>query len=405
MASIKLILRTHQEDATGHSPLYIRIIKDRKTKFLTTGVKLKASEWDEEKQRVKKSHPNSARMNASLMQKIADAEGHVADNIRMRKGSSAFQLKEAIKGKNIPNFFEYVNTRLQKMKPNLAINTYNSYVLNVEKFKTFMGTSDVYMNEVSAVVIEDYISYMTNVSKNEKSSQKNNLVILKMFFRQAIKEKIINSDDFHFADIRVKSESATKNFLTKEQLEKLTKYKATKLQDYDVYVDMFNFSVYAGGLRFSDVFQLKWSNYIEAESRIRVHIQKTKRDHNFKIGQVAIEILKRYKPANPDNDAYIFNLIKDPKRFESDIYYKNQEIKNYNRTSGKKLSNIGAKLKFPFRLTFHLSRHTFATNALRNGMRIEYVSKIMDHADISTTQIYAKIISEELDKAVDKFIY
>jgi integrase len=168
---------------------------------------------------------------------------------------------------------------------------------------------------------------------------------------------------------------------------------------------MFNFSVYAGGLRFSDVFQLKWSNYIEAESRIRVHIQKTKRDHNFKIGQVAIDILKRYKPANPDNDAYIFNLIKDPIRFESDIYYKNQEIKNYNRTSGKKLSNIGAKLKFPFRLTFHLSRHTFATNALRNGMRIEYVSKIMDHADISTTQIYAKIISEELDKAVDKFIY
>jgi site-specific recombinase XerD len=291
------------------------------------------------------------------------------------------------------------------MKPNIAINTYNSYVLNVEKFKTFMGTSDVYMNEITAVVIEDYITYMTNVSKNEKSSQKNNLVILKMFFRQAIKEKIINSDDFHFADIRVKSESATKNFLTKEQLEKLTKYKATKLQDYDVYVDMFNFSVYAGGLRFSDVFQLKWSNYIEAESRIRVHIQKTKRDHNFKIGQVAIDILKRYKPANPDNDAYIFNLIKDPIRFESDIYYKNQEIKNYNRTSGKKLSNIGAKLKFPFRLTFHLSRHTFATNALRNGMRIEYVSKIMDHADISTTQIYAKIISEELDKAVDKFIY
>ena len=41
MASIKLILRTHQADQTGHSPLYIRIIKDRKTKFITAGVKLK----------------------------------------------------------------------------------------------------------------------------------------------------------------------------------------------------------------------------------------------------------------------------------------------------------------------------------------------------------------------------
>jgi integrase/recombinase XerD len=29
----------------------------------------------------------------------------------------------------------------------------------------------------------------------------------------------------------------------------------------------------------------------------------------------------------------------------------------------------------------------------------------MDHTDISTTQIYAKIISEELDKAVDSYIF
>ena len=77
MASIKLILRTNQKDQTGHSPLYIRIIKDRKTKFITAGVKLKESEWDEVKQKVKKNHPNSARMNANLSQKIADAEGQV----------------------------------------------------------------------------------------------------------------------------------------------------------------------------------------------------------------------------------------------------------------------------------------------------------------------------------------
>ena len=38
-------------------------------------------------------------------------------------------------------------------------------------------------------------------------------------------------------------------------------------------------------------------------------------------------------------------------------------------------------------------------------MRIEHVSKLMDHNDISTTQIYAKIINEELDKAVDEYIY
>ncbi|MBX2951065.1 MAG: tyrosine-type recombinase/integrase [Leadbetterella sp.] len=63
------------------------------------------------------------------------------------------------------------------------------------------------------------------------------------------------------------------------------------------------------------------------------------------------------------------------------------------------------ELKLPFNLHFHLSRHIFATNALNNGMRIEYVSKLLDHATIQQTQVYAKIVSEELDNAADKYIH
>ena len=114
MASIKLILRTNKIDQSGHSPLYIRLIKDRKTKFVAVGVKLKESEWDDEKQRVKKNHPNSARMNASIAQKVADAEAQVADLERKVKSVSANKLKEAIKGKDIPNFFEYSTKRCYK---------------------------------------------------------------------------------------------------------------------------------------------------------------------------------------------------------------------------------------------------------------------------------------------------
>jgi site-specific recombinase XerD len=37
-------------------------------------------------------------------------------------------------------------------------------------------------------------------------------------------------------------------------------------------------------------------------------------------------------------------------------------------------------------------------------MRIEYVSKLMAHSDIKVTQIYAKIVNEELDKAMDEYM-
>lgn len=54
------------------------------------------------------------------------------------------------------------------------------------------------------------------------------------------------------------------------------------------------------------------------------------------------------------------------------------------------------------RLHFHMSRHTFGTRAVRK-MRMEHVSKLMTHANIKQTQLYAKIANEDLDKAMDSF--
>jgi integrase/recombinase XerD len=67
------------------------------------------------------------------------------------------------------------------------------------------------------------------------------------------------------------------------------------------------------------------------------------------------------------------------------------------------LKTIATKAKIEKKISFHTSRHTFATRALRKGMRIEYVSKLIGHSNIKTTQIYAKIVNEELDEAMDVF--
>ena len=97
MATVKLILRTHQADKTGAAPLYIRVIKDRKTKFISTGYKFLPAQWNPIDQVVRKSFKGSARMNALLAQKVADASGEVADLERNSKTVSARRLKEAIK--------------------------------------------------------------------------------------------------------------------------------------------------------------------------------------------------------------------------------------------------------------------------------------------------------------------
>ena len=120
---------------------------------------------------------------------------------------------------------------------------------------------------------------------------------------------------------------------------------------------------------------------------------------------MAIDILEKYKKENANHDDFIFPVIVDKKGYLESEAKRYFQTAAFNKLANWHLKKLGTKIKLPFDLSFHLSRHSFATNALNNGMRIEHVSKLMDHRDISTTQVYAKIISEELDKAVDNYIF
>lgn len=53
-------------------------------------------------------------------------------------------------------------------------------------------------------------------------------------------------------------------------------------------------------------------------------------------------------------------------------------------------------------LLMHMSRHTMATEVcLTNGVPIETVSSILGHKNITTTQIYAKMTKERLNRDMD----
>ena len=405
MASIKLILRKHQLDTTGHCPLYIRIIKDRKTKFITAGVKLKESEWDEVKQKVKKNHPNSARMNASLAQKIADAEAQVADLERKVKTVSIKKLKEAIKGKEVPNFFDYAYKRMETIKNTVSYSTYKAYYAAIVKFEKYMGTRDVYFDEFSVTLLNDYKNHLSINLKNGLTTQRLSIIVLGTIFNQAIKEDVIPETMFPFKKLTLKIDNAKRLFLNKDKIIGLVDLELPEGKKAAMWRDLFLFSIYAGGLRFSDVIEMQYKHYNKEEHKISKLIRKTGRTHQFKIGKVAIEILEKYMKEGANNNDYIFPVIEDITGYEKNDTMRYFLTAKYNKLANWHLKKMGEKMKLSFPLSFHLSRHTFATNALNNGMRIEHVSKLMDHRDISTTQVYAKIIGEELDKAVDNYIY
>ena len=52
-------------------------------------------------------------------------------------------------------------------------------------------------------------------------------------------------------------------------------------------------------------------------------------------------------------------------------------------------------------ITYHCSRHSFATMMLTLGADIYTTSKLLGHADVKMTQVYAKIINQKKDDAVN----
>ena len=70
---------------------------------------------------------------------------------------------------------------------------------------------------------------------------------------------------------------------------------------------------------------------------------------------------------------------------------------DYNRH----LKALGLMAGIKTKLHSHLARHTFATYMLRNGVKIENVSKMLGHTNITQTQRYAKVLAQSVHEDFD----
>ncbi len=143
--------------------------------------------------------------------------------------------------------------------------------------------------------------------------------------------------------------------------------------------DAFLFSCFTG-LRYSDVVNLTWDNI--SNDKIEFKQRKTGGVEYLPISQTAKDIL-----VNSQNS-------KNKSKFIFDVPTKVGIFKHIK----KWVKDAGIKK----RVSFHTARHTFATMALTQGVDLYTVSKLLGHKDISTTQVYAKIIDSKKDEAVNK---
>jgi integrase len=137
------------------------------------------------------------------------------------------------------------------------------------------------------------------------------------------------------------------------------------------------------GLRISDVQALTWGDV--QGTRIEITQEKTDEPVYLDLSPMAIEIIRLKRKGNVAH-------FPTSKLFKLPPY----------TTMRRALEKMAKAAGITKHVTFHVSRHTFATTALTEGTDLYTVSKLLGHTDISTTQIYAKIVDRKKKEAMER---
>lgn len=275
------------------------------------------------------------------------------------------------------DFFRKVVDRRQNENKNYA--SFNSTYLHFNNFKD----TPILTFEIDIQLIRDFRKFLLNTthlrSKHKKISVNSASSYFKNFasvLKEASKAKLVDKELLDSIEF-IKEEETFREYLTEEELVKLWN---TDCDLPQIKHSAF-FSVYTG-LRYSDIENLKWENVIHDIHQghyITLNTKKTNTKDNLPIPQQAYSLLKM----EGTNSGQIFKDL------------------NYSKIQSplkKWIKDAGINKD----ITFHNFRHTYATLQLANGTEIYTVSKLLGHKNISTTQIYAKVIDSKKIESTNK---
>lgn len=246
-----------------------------------------------------------------------------------------------------------------------------------------------------------------------KVYQKNTLRVISSFFQWLVREEIITKNPMNKVD-EIKIPKTKKDAFSEIQLEQLR----FAIGD-DIRLRCIFEMLVSTWCRVSELAQIKLKDFSEAYDSVLVHGKGEKERICYLNAKTKI-ILERYLSERNDENEYLFtkcsiSVISDDGTFSKKCkklnikpkeWWKHKEmvscghidksvIESSVRNLGKK---AGIEKTHP-----HRFRRTGATMALRRGMPIEQVSKLLGHESIETTQIYLDVSEQELAQAHKKY--
>jgi site-specific recombinase XerD len=382
-------------DKMGQSPIMLRLIIASESKNISTGVKINSHAWDAQKQRIKGSDLQVAKLNQELT--TIDNQLHDCyysllkqmDQVKVRFVIDRYQsliLKPS--EKTIPTLLQMYEMHNEEMAQlvgkvytKATLTKYNMSKDIMEHFiKETLGKKDVELHDVTVSFVKKHDLYLRTVRNNVTNSVTKRLQHLKKVIRYA--KQLGYSDNNPFEFIKLSFQASSRVFLENRELELIKSFQPAKIVLHEV-KDVFLFQCYTG-VAYCDLMLLTKEN-IQMDNFGKKWLvfnrKKTKSEVQVPLLPIALSIIEKYKQ---NLDGLLLPV-------------------QCNQAMNRRLKELMRAIGINKNVSTHVGRHSFASSVtLANGIPLEIVSKLLGHSNTIITQVYAKVLPKSIGDAMDR---
>jgi site-specific recombinase XerD len=239
-----------------------------------------------------------------------------------------------------------------------------------------------YYRDITEKEARAYIDYLVELGRSASNITKARQTLSK-FWGWSILQNFSQVDPFKNIPNPQRKKSSPE-FYSHDELEQL--FSNAK----PPYNDIFRF-LYLTGLRIGELGNLEWSDYIEAQSMLRIRViegNKTKREELLPINSDAVAIIEQQKERRSTPESYQFIFVNmDGLKIDNANIYRHLMVT-------KKACKITKGSP-------HTFRHTCASHLVIDGVSLYVVKDILRHASIRETEGYSHLSKDPVRKAIE----
>jgi len=287
------------------------------------------------------------------------------------------------------NFFPFADYIVKCLKEDNRRKTAAILATAKSSFMRFRNGQDVLLDKIDNDLMLKYETSLRNsgVMKNTVSCY---MRALRSVYNQAVKRGLTTQKN-PFMNVFTRNDKTIKRAVNEEIIIKIKNMDLVLHKELALARDLFMFSFYLRGISFIDMANLRKRNV--KNGYIIYFRSKTKQMLTVKIEPCMQEIISRYEKQAVDD--YLLPILT----------LQNCDHTSQLRTYNKRLKRISEMLGLEKMLSSYVSRHTWATIALRKGIPVEVISEGMGHENEATTRIYLASLGQSVvDRANEEVI-